>query len=92
METDFLSSGNSVFLQFSKKEPINASGQLIFWLVETIFFSIFQTPASDSFFSRLVETMFQENPSFWLVETDFRANSGFRKKKEKLKIKEFCFH
>ena len=28
--------------QFSKKELILASGQMIFWLVETIFFSIFQ--------------------------------------------------
>ena len=28
--------------QFSKKELIIASGQLIFWLKETIFFSIFQ--------------------------------------------------
>ena len=28
--------------QFSKKELIIASGQLIFWLVETNFFSIFQ--------------------------------------------------
>ena len=34
-------------------------------------------------FSRLVETMFQENPSFRLAEMDFRANSGFRKKKGK---------
>ena len=24
----------------------------------------------------LVETIFQQNPSFWLVETDFRANNG----------------
>ena len=31
-----------------------------------------------------METMFQENLSFWLVETDFRANNGFCKKKEKL--------
>ena len=28
--------------------------------------------------------MFQENTSFRLVEIDFRANNGFRKKKEKL--------
>ena len=35
-------------------------------------------------FSCLVEKIFQENPSFQLVETDFRANNGFCKKKEKL--------
>ena len=71
--------------QFSKKELIIASGQLLFWLVENIFFLYFsETPASDSFFFCLVETMFQESPSFQLVETDFRANNGFRKKKEKL--------
>ena len=103
VETDFLSSGNcllirAIFLlveaiigirggkQFSKKELIIASGQLIFLLVETMFFSIFQR------LLRLMETMFQENPSFRLVETDFRANNGFRKKKEKLLIKEYCFH
>ena len=59
---------------------------MIFLLVETMFFSIFQR------LLRLMETMFQENPSFRLVETDFRANNGFRKKKEKLLIKEYCFH
>ena len=67
--------------QFSKKELIIASGQLIFWLVETIFF---QRLLPVIVFSRLVERIFQENPSFKLVETDFRANNGFRKKKEKL--------
>ena len=70
--------------QLSKKELILASGQLIFWLVETIFFSIFQRLLPVIVFSRLVETMFQENPSFGPAETDFRANNGFRKKKEKL--------
>ena len=30
--------------QFSKKELIIASEQLIFWIVEVIFFSIFQRP------------------------------------------------
>ena len=68
---------------FSKKELIIASGQLIFWLVKTIFYSIFQRLLPVYF--RLVETMFQENPSFQLLETDNnRANNGFRKKKEKL--------
>ena len=49
------------------------------------FFSIFQRLLPVIvFFLRLVGTMFQENPSFRLVEMDFRANNGFRKKKEKL--------
>ena len=39
-----------------------------------------------------MEMMFQVNPSFWLVETDFKANNGFHKKKEKLQLKEYCFH
>ena len=84
MEAIIVIRGKTVF----KKELIHASGKLIFWLVETIFFSLFQrnhffSPAGDSFFY-LVETMFQENPSFRLVETDFRANNSFRRKKEKL--------
>ena len=61
-----------------------ASGQPIFWIVETIVFSIFQRLLPVIVFIRLVETMFQENPSFRPVETDFGANNGFRKKKEKL--------
>ena len=43
-----------------------------------------ETPASDSSFACLVDMMFYENPSFWLVETDFRVNNGFRKKTEKM--------
>ena len=70
--------------QFSNKELIIANGQLIFWLGETIFFSIFQRPLPVIIFFRLVEMIFQENPSFRLVEMDFRANNGFCKKKEKL--------
>ena len=66
----------------SKKELIIASGKLIFWLVEIIFSSIFQRLLPVIF--RLVEMMFQESPSFRLVEADYRANNGFRKKKEKL--------
>ena len=66
----------------SKKELIIASGKLIFWLVEIIFFSIFQRLLPVIF--RLVEMMFQESLSFRLVEADYRANNGFRKKKEKL--------
>ena len=53
VETDFLSGRKSVFWsdlaiiwikgkQFSKKELVIAKGQVIFWLVETIFLSIFQ--------------------------------------------------
>ena len=48
------------------------------------FFSIFQRLVPLIDFFRLVEPIFQENPSFWLVKMDFRANNGFRKKKEKL--------
>ena len=73
--------------QFSKKELVLASGQLIFWLVETIFFLY-----SVITFFRLVEKMFQENHLFQLVETDFKANNRFRKKKEKVQIEEYCFH
>ena len=78
--------------QFSKKELIFARGQLIFWIVETIFFSIFQRILPVICFFCLVETMFQEYPSFRLVETGFRANNGFRNKEEKLQIKEYCLH
>ena len=70
--------------QFPKTEPIIPSGQLTFWLVETIFSLFFGDSCQWSFFSRLVETMFQENPSFRLVEMDCWANNGLRKKKEKL--------
>ena len=70
--------------QFSRKELILANGQLIFWLVKIFFLSILETPASDGGFFHLVETMFQESPSFQLLEKDFRANNVFCKKKEKL--------
>ena len=54
--------------QFSYKDPILSSGQLIFWLVETIFFLYCsETPASDSFFFYPLETMFQENTQFQLI-------------------------
>ena len=43
--------------------------------MDIIFYSLFQRLLSVIFF-RLVETMFQENPSFQEVETDFRANNG----------------
>ena len=69
--------------QFSKKELITASGQLILWLGKTTF-SIFQRLLSVIVFFRLVETMSQENPSFRQVETDYVANNDFRKKREKL--------
>ena len=95
----FLSTGNSIFFYseiFLLVETIIENWgksifkdeiySLIFWIVETIFFflSIFQRLLSVIGFFRLVETMFQQNPSFRLAETKFRANNGFRKKKEKL--------
>ena len=46
-------------------------------------FSIFQRLLPGIVF-RLLETLFQENALFRLVETDFKANNGFHKKKEKL--------
>ena len=70
--------------QFSKEGLVLASGQLIFWLVKTIFSSIFQRLLPAIVFFRLVEIMFQENPLLRLVETDFRANNGFGNTKEKL--------
>ena len=75
VEKNFLSSGKffliiAVFLpveaiigirgeQFLKKELIIASGQLIFWPAETIFFSIFQRLLPVIVFFHLVETMFK---------------------------------
>ena len=41
---------------------------------------IFQRLLPVTVFFRLVETMFQEIPSFRLVETDFRANNGEKRK------------
>ena len=52
--------------QFSKKELIIAAGQLIFWLVETIFVCVcvfFKDSCQWKFFFCLVEQMFQESPS-----------------------------
>ena len=70
------------FEQFSKKALIFASGQLIFWLVETSFLSIFQRTLPVIVFFCLVEMMFQENPSFQLVEMGFRAKNGFHKEEK----------
>ena len=75
--------GKTVFKD-SKKEFIFASEQLMFWLLETILFFIFQRLLPIIIFSVQWKQMFQENSSFRLVETDFGANKGFRKKKEKL--------
>ena len=60
--------------EFSKKELIIASEQMISWLLDNNFLSIFQRllPVIVFFLS------------FRLVETDFRANNGFHKKIEKL--------
>ena len=42
-------------------------------------------------FSHLMETIFQENPSFQLVETDIRAKNGFRTKERKAVNKSILF-
>ena len=67
--------------QFSKKELVLANGQLIFRLVETIFFSIFRRPLP-VFFPSSGKSIFQGNPYLWLVETKFSANNGFHKQKK----------
>ena len=59
---------NSIFLLI--KNDFLAGGNRVF-----LYFS--DIPTSDN-------DMFQESTSFRLVEIDFRANNGFRKKKEKL--------
>ena len=74
VQTDFLLSGKSIFLvrailllvenitgirsKRSKKDLILASGQLIFWLMETIFFSVFQRLLPVMTFFRLMKTSF----------------------------------
>ena len=74
VQIDFLLSGKSMFLvrailllvetiigissKQSNKDLILASGQVIFWLVEVIFFSIFQRFLIVVDFFRLVETSF----------------------------------
>ena len=74
VETDILLSRKSIFLvraiwllvatiignrsKQSKKELIVASGQLIFWLLKTIFFSIFKRLLPVIVFFRLVEISF----------------------------------
>ena len=65
--------------QFWEKELIVASGQLIFWLVEIIFFSIFwrllsvivYLPSSGSVFFNVILHFEQWKRIFWLVETVF---------------------
>ena len=48
--------------------------QLIFWLIETLFFPIFsessKLPQEEAVYS-LTGTYFSVNSSFWLVETSF---------------------
>ena len=69
--------------QFSKKELVIASGQLIFWLVEIIFFYSSEIPANDSFCPSGGNDVSKK--SFIPASGNgFRANNGFRKKKEKL--------
>ena len=100
METNFLYSGNSfsiraTFLlvetiirirgrQFGKTEFILPGELLIFWLVKVISPIFSETPGSDKLFSRPVRTIFEQNPSFGLMEMDFRPNNGFHKHKKKL--------
>ena len=68
--------------QLSKKKLIIASGQLIFWLVETIFFSIFQTPAGDSFFLVYWKRCFKEilHSGWWKWILELIMVSARRKK------------
>ena len=68
---------------FPKKELILAIGQLIFHLVETIFFSPFFGDPRQFFFVWW-KSIFHKNPYFWLVKMEFRANNGFHKQKKKL--------
>ena len=70
--------------QFPKEKLIIASGQLIFWLMEIIFFSIFERLLPVIDFFHLAAKMFEENHSFRLVEANFGANKGFRKKRKKV--------
>ena len=91
VQTDFLLSGKSMFLvrailllvetiigissKQSNKDLILASGQVIFWLVEVIFFSIFQRFLIVVDFFRLVETSFSMK-SFIETESVNQLASG----------------
>ena len=90
METDSLASGNRfpLFRCFSSRWTpslklvesnfwritIFRLMQLIFWLIETLFFPIFsessKLPQEEAVYS-LTGTYFSVNSSFWLVETSF---------------------
>ena len=63
---------SQIFENHSKGKICSCQGKLIFWLVETIFFSIFQI---------FLSVTFQQNPSFQLVGTDFRAHNGLHQQK-----------
>ena len=71
--------------QFWEKELIFASGQLIFWVVEIFFFSIFQKlllvlvyfPSSGSVFFNEILHSDQWKEIFWLVETVFFCLEDF---------------
>ena len=101
VQTDFLPSGNSIFWsvlffcqwkpllelggkQFSKKELILAS-ELIFGLVDIIFFSIFQRllpvivyfPSSGRVFFNETLHSYQWKRIFWLLETVFFYTEAF---------------
>ena len=84
VEATFPYSGNAFFNKFFiwlVEMDFLASGNQFF-----LYFS--ENPVSDSFFC-LMEMMFQENPSFQLVEIGFRAKNGFHNEAIK---KEYCFH
>ena len=61
--------------QVSKRELVTASGQLIFWLVETIFFYSSETLASDSFFLA-GENDVSKKSLIPASGNGFRANNG----------------
>ena len=77
--------------QLSKKELILASGQLIFRLVETVFFSPFFFQTSASFFPSSGKVFFNEIVHFGLQKRilELIIVSTSRKK---VGIKEYCFH
>ena len=88
VQTDILPSGNSIFwsvLLHWEKELILASGELIFWLVKIIFFSIFQRllpmivyflSSGSVFFNKILHSDSWKR-IFWLVETVFICSEVF---------------
>ena len=56
-----------------KQDLLSGQWKRIFWQLKTILFIYFLRHFCQ-IFSCLVETYFEMNPSFWLVEKDFLAN------------------